>query len=148
MAEAYGKTEPIEEGLRVLAAAFDFVDKTGECVYEAELYRLKGELTLQSQASLRQVQDKSQASQSKSEDLSIHAETEAEACFLKAIETARRRQAKSLELRATVSLARLWQQQGKKKQARKMLAEISGWFTEGFDPRDLQEARVLLQAVS
>ena len=74
-----------------------------------------------------------------------HAEAEAEACFLKAIEIARRQQAKSLELRAVMSLSRLWQQQGKKEAARKMLAEIYGWFTEGFDTKDLQEARALLE---
>jgi len=73
---------------------------------------------------------------------------EAEACFHKAIEVARRQQAKSLELRAVMSLARLWQQQGKKKQARKMLAEIYGWFTEGFDTADLQEAKALLDELS
>ncbi|MBI3303157.1 MAG: hypothetical protein HYZ72_13910 [Deltaproteobacteria bacterium] len=71
-------------------------------------------------------------------------EAEAEGYFLKAIEIARKQQAKSLELRATVSLARLWQQQGETKQARQMLAEIYGWFTEGFDTKDLQEAKALL----
>jgi len=72
-------------------------------------------------------------------------EGEAEACFLKAIELARRQQAKSWELRATMSLARLWQQQDKRADAHQMLAEIYGWFTEGFDTKDLQEARTLLE---
>ena len=72
-------------------------------------------------------------------------EEEAEACFLKAIEIARRQQAKSLELRATMSLARLWQRQGKSKEARKMLAEIYGWFTEGFDTADLKDAKAMLE---
>lgn len=72
-------------------------------------------------------------------------EKEAEECFLKAIEVARRQQAKSLELRATVSLARLWQRQGKGAEARDMLAEVYGWFTEGFDTVDLQEAKGLLE---
>jgi predicted ATPase len=63
---------------------------------------------------------------------------------LKAIEVARKQEAKSWELRATVSLARLWQQQGKKNEAHKMLSAIYGWFTEGFDTRDLQEAKALL----
>jgi predicted ATPase len=75
---------------------------------------------------------------------SPQAEAEAEACFLQAIEIARRQQAKSLELRAVMSLSRLWQQQGRKKQAHKMLAEIYNWFTEGFDTVDLQEAKALL----
>ena len=71
-------------------------------------------------------------------------EEEAEACFLKAIEIARRQQAKSLELRATMSLARLWRHQGKGEEARKMLAEIYGWFTEGFDTADLKDAKAML----
>jgi predicted ATPase len=70
---------------------------------------------------------------------------EAEECFCKAIEIASKQQAKSLELRATVSLARLWQQRGKKNEAQQMLAEIYGWFTEGFDTKDLQEAKALLK---
>ncbi len=69
----------------------------------------------------------------------------AEECFLKAVEIARRQQAKSFELRAVMSLARLWQQQGKKTEARQMLAEIYNWFTEGFDTADLQEAKALLE---
>jgi predicted ATPase len=73
---------------------------------------------------------------------------EAEACFLKAIEIARRQQAKSLELRAVMSLSRLWQQQGKKSEAHKLLSEIYTWFTEGFDTKDLQGAKVLLEELS
>jgi len=76
------------------------------------------------------------------------AEAEAEACFLKAIEIAHRQQAKSLELRAAMSLIRLWQRQGRKDEARQMLAEIYGWFTEGFDTKDLQEARALLEKLA
>ena len=72
-------------------------------------------------------------------------EAEAEQCFHKAIEIARKQQAKSLELRAVMSLSRLWQQQGKREEARQMLAEIYGWFTEGFDTKDLQEAKALLE---
>jgi predicted ATPase len=68
----------------------------------------------------------------------------AERCFQKALGVARRQRAKSLELRAAVSLARLWQQQGKMKEAHSILAEIYGWFTEGFDTKDLQEAKALL----
>ncbi len=159
LAEAYGKVGQNEEGLTTLAEALAQVEKTGERYYEAELYRLKGALTLQSQASLGQVssslgqvQGKSQTSQDKSENPSFQpltpstpAEAEAEACFLKAIEIARRQQAKSLELRAVTSLSRLWQQQGKKDEARQLLAEIYNWFTEGFDTKDLQEAKVLLE---
>jgi predicted ATPase len=73
---------------------------------------------------------------------------EAEGCFLKAIEIARRQQAKSLELRAVMSVSRLWQKQGKKDEARQMLAEIYGWFTEGSETKDLQEAKALLEELS
>ena len=69
-------------------------------------------------------------------------------CFHQAIEIARRQQAKSLELRAVMSLSRLWQQQGKKKQARQLLDEVYNWFTEGFNTKDLQEAKVLLEALT
>jgi len=132
LAEAYEKVGQAEEGLTVLNEALGFVDKTGERFYEAELYRLKGTLTLQSEVR-----------GPKSE-----VEREAEECFLKAIEIARRQQAKSLELRAVMSLARLWYQQGKKDEARRMLAQVYGWFTEGFDTADLKEARVLLEELA
>ena len=74
--------------------------------------------------------------------------TQAEACFLKAIEVAQHQQAKSLELRAVMSLTRLWQQQGKQHDARNMLYEVYNWFTEGFDTKDLQEAKALLEALA
>jgi len=149
LAEAYGKAGQAEEGLATLAEALTVVDKSGERFYEAELYRLKGTLTLQSQASLRQVK----TSQDKSEDtdprpLTPDPQGEAEACFLKAIDIAQKQEAKSLELRATMSLARLWQQQGKQREDHKMLSEIYNWFTEGFDTKDLQEAKALLEALS
>jgi TOMM system kinase/cyclase fusion protein len=129
LAEGYREMGQTEEGLIALAEALDLVHRSGERYYEAELYRLKGTLTLQS----RVQGPKSQV------------EKEAEECFLKAIEIARRQQAKSLELRAAMSLSRLWQQQGKKAEARQMLAEIYGWFTEGFDTVDLQEAKASLE---
>jgi predicted ATPase len=153
LVEAYEKMGQREEGLHVLTEALAVVDKTGERLHEAELYRLKGELSLRSRSpksevktSLGQVQDKSKTSQDKSRVRSPEAEVEE--CFWKAIEIARKQQAKSLELRATVSLARLWQQQGKKKQARQMLAEVYRWFTEGFDTADLEEAKALLDTLS
>ena len=143
LAEAYGKVGQVEEGLAMLAEVLTIVNKTGERFYEAEVYRLKGTLTLQ--------QLKVQGSKSKvpsTQHPTPSTQTEAEACFLKAIEIARRQSAKSFELRAVMSLAQLWQQQGKRKQARKMLAEIYGWFTEGFDTADLKEARALLQELT
>ena len=73
---------------------------------------------------------------------------EAEACFRRALDVARRQEAKALELRAAMSLSRLWQQQGKRTEARELLAPIYGWFTEGFDTADLQEAKALLAELS
>jgi len=125
-------------------------EKNEERFYEAELHRLKGELTLQkSKPSLDQIM----TSQDKSEDTSLRSLTpdpqaEAEACFLKAIEISRKQHAKSLELRATVSLARLWQRQGKKAEAHRILSEVYNWFTEGFDTKDLQEAKVLIEELA
>jgi len=126
LAEAYGEAERAEEGLNVLTEAFCFVDKKSERWWEAELYRLRGELLLKLNA----------------------AEAEVEDCYRKAIEIARRQSAKSLELRAVTSLSRLLQKQGKKEDARKMLAEIYNWFKEGFDTTDLQEAKALLGDLS
>jgi class 3 adenylate cyclase/predicted ATPase len=133
LAEAYGKGGQVGDGLTTLAEALAVVDRTDEHFYEAELYWLKGELTLQ-QAGVRGPE--------------AEVQKEAEACFHKAIEIARRQQAKSLELRAVMSLSRLWRQQGKKDEARQLLAEIYGWFTEGFDTKDLQEAKTLLDELS
>jgi predicted ATPase len=103
------------------------VTRTGERHGEADLYRLKGELLLALPAA-------------------HHAE--AEACFRQAIAIARSQSAKSWELRAVLSLSRLYHQQGKTEEARAMLAEIYGWFTEGFDTADLQEAKALLDVIS
>ena len=142
-----------KEGLVALAEALAVMQRTGYLWYEAELYRLKGTLTLQSKTSLGQVSDKSQTSQNKSEVTNPQSptpnpQTEAEACFHKAIEIARQQQAKALELRAVMSLSRLWQQQGKKKEAHALLAEIYDWFTEGFATKDLQEAKALLEELA
>jgi predicted ATPase len=144
LARAYSKVGRVEEGLTLLAEALALVNKTGERWYEAELYRLKGQLTLQK----FQVSGSKFQVENSSEFRVWSSESEAEECFLKAIEIARRQQAKSLELRATVSLARLWQRQGKQKEAHGMLAEIYGWFTEGFDTKDLQEAKALIDELS
>ncbi len=126
LSEAYGKVGQTEEAWNMLTEALATVEQNEELHYEAELYRLKGMLTLQPQI---------QGSKSK---------VEAEGYYLKAIDIARKQQAKSLELRAVMSLSRLWQQQGKKNEAHQLLAEIYHWFTEGFDTKDLQEAKVLL----
>ena len=141
LAEAYGKAGQAEDGLATLAEALTVMDKSGEHFYEAELYRLKGKLV--SQSGVRGPESENPNTQHLT--LSTQAETEAEACFLKAIEIAQRQQAKSLELRAVMGLSRLWQRQGKRAEARQLLAEIYGWFTEGFDTKDLQEAKVWLE---
>ncbi|MBI3798631.1 MAG: hypothetical protein HY268_16910, partial [Deltaproteobacteria bacterium] len=144
LAEAYGKAGQAEDGLATLAEALTVVDKSGERFYEAELHRLTGELRLQQfqvSSSRCQVQD-SPASGVRCP------ESVAEECFLKAIEIARRQSAKSLELRAVMSLSQLWKQQGKKDEARQILAEIYDWFTEGFDTKDLQEAKALLEELA
>jgi predicted ATPase len=132
LAEAYGKAGQAEDGLATLAEALTVMEKSGERFYEAELYRLKGELTLQASSVQRR-------------ESSV--QKEAEGCFWKAIEIARKQRAKSLELRAVMSLGRLWQQQGKRQEAHHMLAEIYHWFTEGFDTTDLQEAKALLESL-
>jgi hypothetical protein len=112
---------------REKALPLEVVDKNGERFYEAELYRLKGELLLRP---------------------AIPDEHQAEASFHQALTIARHQQAKLLELRAAMSLARLWQRQGKRAEAHRLLAEIYGWFTEGFDTADLREARTLLEELT
>jgi len=125
LAEAYGQAGQPEAGLPCLAEAVTLVAATEERWWEAEVSRLQGELLLQ---------------------LPHPALPQATACFHQALEVARRQQAKALELRAALSLSRLWQQQGKRAEAYALLAPIYGWFTEGFDTADLQEAKVLLEA--
>jgi predicted ATPase len=142
LAEAYGKGEQVEEGLCVLAEALALVNAGGERRHEAELYRLKGELLLN--AACGRSQSLPPLTQSRRVQ---NAALSAEECFQQALAVARHQQAKSLELRAAMSLSRLWQQQDKQMEARQLLAPIYGWFTEGFDTADLQEARALLETL-
>jgi predicted ATPase len=144
LAEMYGKEGHIEEGLSLLVEAMALTAETGEAWDAPELYRLKGELTLQS--SVQRLA--SSVTSTQHQTPSTPAEAEAETCFRKAIDIAQQQQAKSLELRAAMSLARLWQSQGKHHAARSMLSDIYGWFTEGFDTKDLQEAQALLDELS
>jgi predicted ATPase len=143
LAEAYRKEGQTKEGLTALAEAVAVMEKSGGRWWEAELYRLKGELTLRKQFKVQSSEFKVPSTQHPTP--STQAEAEAEACFHKAIDIARKQQAKMWELRATVSLARLWRQQGKRDEARQMLAEIYHWFTEGFNTVDLKEAKGLLE---
>jgi class 3 adenylate cyclase/DNA-binding winged helix-turn-helix (wHTH) protein/tetratricopeptide (TPR) repeat protein len=126
LAEAYGRLGQIEAGLQLLAEADALIDKYGERSYWAEVYRLKGEL-------LQQVGDSRRES-----------EPSPEACFQRALDIARAQQAKMFELRAAMSLSRLWQRQGQGAAARELLAQTYNWFTEGFGSPDLQEAQALL----
>ena len=137
------KAEQTEDGLRAVAEAFAAADKTGERFFEAELYRLKGMLTLQSNSRTGPRQVSSQRPVTPDQ-----AEADAEAFFRKAIEIAREQRAKSLELRATTSLARFLDKQGRQEEAQRMLGEIYGWFTEGFDTADLKDAKALLDTLS
>jgi predicted ATPase len=127
LADVHGTLGEPETGLAVLTEALTLVDLTGERWYEAELYRLKGALLLQQHGDNH---------------------TEAETCFAKAIAIAQSQQAKSWELRATTSLARLWQRQSKRQEAYDLLAPVYNWFTEGFDTVDLQDAKALLDALA
>jgi predicted ATPase len=108
----------------VLAEAHALVEQHEERWWEAEIHRLRGVLLLRQSGT---------------------PQAEAEAWLQRALDVARRQEAKSLELRAAMSLSRLWQQQGKGAEARALLAPVYGWFTEGFDTADLQEATALLE---
>jgi predicted ATPase len=120
LADAYATTGQAEEALTTLAEALAITEQTHEGYMEAELYRLKGELQPEPE--------------------------QADACFHRAIEIARRQNAKSFELRAVMNLSHLDHKQGRHTEARQMLAEIYGWFTEGFDTADLKEAGALLES--
>jgi predicted ATPase/class 3 adenylate cyclase len=127
LVETYGTVGQPEAGLTALAEAQTLADTTGDRWYEPELYRLKGALLLQ-----------------QSPDYYIEAET----CFAQAMTIARSQQAKSFELRSATSLARLWQNQGKRDEARQVLGDVYNWFTEGFDTADLKDAKALLDKLA
>jgi predicted ATPase len=147
LAEAYSKRGQIESGLALLAEALSCVAEKGERYYEAEIHRLRGELTLQLESQKAKGESKNQPPPLPPNP-HVEMEQKAEGYFLKAIDTARRQRAKSFELRATMSLARLWQSQGKRQEAHRRLSAIYDWFTEGFDTRDLQEAKALLDGLN
>jgi predicted ATPase len=128
LAEVYGQKGQTDEGLCIVAEALTGVQSGRECWWEAELQRLRGKLLLVQADTKQQI-------------------AEAEQCFQQALAIARHQQAKALELRAAMSLSRLWQAHGKRTAARQILAEIYNWFTEGFDTADLQTARTLLAAL-
>ena len=123
LAEAYGQSGRAKDGLVLLHEALMAARETGEVWREAELHRLQGELLLR---------------------LAVPDPSQAASCFHQALTIAQRQDAKALELRAAMSMSRLWQQQDKHDAARTVLADVSHWFTEGLDTPDLQEARTLL----
>jgi DNA-binding winged helix-turn-helix (wHTH) protein/predicted ATPase len=127
LAEAAGQVGQVDEGLRLLAQALMAMEESRRGDLLAEAYRLRGELLLRQ---------------------AVPEAVQAEACFQQALDIARRQQAKSWELRAAVSLARLWRQQGKRAEARELLAPIYGWFAEGFDTADLRDAKALLEELA
>jgi len=128
LADGLWKAGEVEEGLTVVAEAFETMEQTGERFYGAELYRLKGELFLKS-GDIRRVE-------------------ESQACFERAMEIARAQRAKSWELRAAMSLSRLWTEFGRTHEARRVLSEVFDWFTEGFETADLKAARTLLDELA
>ncbi len=132
LAEAYGMAGDVEKGLEFMSRALAEVERGGERYYEAELYRLKGELLL------KKAERNDRAAMEK----------EAEACFRQSLDVARRQMAKSFELRTAVSLGRLLKKQGKESEAKKLVEDIYGWFSEGFDTPDLQEAKSLIEELS
>jgi len=132
LAEAYGIAGQIEKGLEFMSQALAEVERGGERYYEAELYRIKGELLLR---------------KAKRKDRTV-LEKEAEACFQQSLAVARQQKARSFELRTSISLSRLLQKQGKRSEARTLLKAIYDWFTEGFETPDLKEAKSLIEELS
>jgi predicted ATPase len=127
LSEALNKTRRLDEALEAIKEGMEVTARNNEPFYEAELYRLKGDALVMA---------------------NVASPTDAESCFHRAIEIARQQQAKSFELRAVMSLARLWREQGKREQGRELLEEIYAWFTEGFDTPDLKDARMLVDELS
>ena len=127
LARAYGELGQLDDAWRCIGEAITAVETTKATIWETQVYRTAGELSLMS--------PKPDAAK-------------AETYFQRSLAVARQQQAKSWELRASMSLARLWRDQGKLQQARELLAPIYGWFTEGFDTSDLKEAKVLLEELA
>ncbi|NOT56363.1 MAG: hypothetical protein HOP18_17330, partial [Deltaproteobacteria bacterium] len=138
LAENYGYAGRVAEGVRLIAESLALVEMYEASVWRSEFHRVKGDLLL------AQAGESQKAPQSLIGSL----QAEAEACFLEAIAIARRQEAKILELRATMSVARLWQQQGKPHVAYTTLSPLYNWFTEGFDTGDLREAKALIEELS
>jgi tetratricopeptide (TPR) repeat protein len=168
MADACRKVGEVKEGLAATKEAIELMQRFDERYMEAELYRLNGELLLmrgrvgrgqaerpadaETEAEAKagaetKAEDKAETEAGAKAGADVGAEAKAEVCFLQALEVSRQQKAKSWELRTAMSLGRLWRKQDKHDEARKLLAETYGWFTEGFDTSDLKEARALLDAL-
>jgi predicted ATPase len=150
LAEGCAKSARSDEALLVLGEAMEACNLSGERVFEAELHRLKGELIVQ----ISRDKPVAEAQRSGAVTPVGHAValggglTEAESCFITALDIARSQGAKAFELRAAMGLGRLWRAQGRREDARRVLAETYGSFVEGFDTRDLREARMLLDELA
>ena len=127
LARAYAEIDQVHDALRTIAEAITMVETTKESWCEAEVHRMAGEIALKSPEPDA---------------------CKAEAYFERALAVARQQQAKSWELRVVMSMARLWRDQGKRQQARDLLAPVYGWFTEGFDTLDLKQSKALLDALA
>jgi predicted ATPase len=147
LAESLREGGRIDEGLAVAAEALDIVEATGERFYEAELHRLRGELLRRHEAGDGRASPAERAA-AHPHDPDPSELTEAEACFRRALLVARRQGAKSLELRAALSLARLLRDCGQPADGHRLLATTFGWFTEGWDTQDLEDARALLEELT
>jgi predicted ATPase len=127
LADVYAQEGQVEAGLATLDEALATAQSTGQCMVEAELHRLRGSVLLRQPGA---------------------ADAEVETCFQRALDVARRQEARSLELRAAMSLGRLWHQQGRRQEAHDQLASVYAWFTEGLETADLREARALLEELA
>ena len=141
LAQACMKTDRLDDGLSALTEALAAADENENRECESERHRLKGELLLRRQA---QRSGAEQTSSCGAPRIVVSNVAEVESCFRRALEIARNQSARSLELRATMSLARLLRDTGRRNEAPTMLADIYNWFTEGFDTADLKDAKALL----
>ena len=137
LAEQYGQAGQVEAGLHVLSEALASLNPQEPRLWEPELHRVRGTLLLQAGGVTLEAPRRAP-----------DVDAKAEPCFQQALALARRQGAKAFELRAVMGLSRLWQRQGKRQAAYQLLAEIYGWYTEGFDTTDLQEAKALLEALA
>lgn len=143
-ADACHKKGALTEGLALLKEAQEAVERTGERFYEAEIHRLRGMVLLGIPNQAKRRKDRATQTRRKQVWGNRTKMAEAEASFQQALTVARRQKTKVFELRAAVNLSQLWQQQGKTAEARALLTVVYTWFTEGFDTRDLQDAKARL----